>query len=101
MAKDEGFEWNLKARELEAKGDIDKAILFYERALQANFDGNGPYDRLSILYRKRKQYKDEIRVLTHAIYVFETFVSDERSDKYPKLERFKVRLQKVKDLENV
>lgn len=34
------------------------------------FDGSFPYERLAMIYRKRKQYNEEIRVLEHAVSKF-------------------------------
>lgn len=89
--------WNLEGKELEMKGDIEGAIKLYEENLKEDFVGNHPYDRLAIIYRNKKMYSEEKRVLEKAIKVFSTKVSDERSDKNPKLERFKERLKTVND----
>jgi len=89
---------NLKGIELEKKGDLDEAIKLYEQNIKENFEGNHPYDRLSIIYRKRGQIKDEIRVLEKAIWVFENIVSMERADRQVKLMKFKNRLEKAKKL---
>jgi hypothetical protein len=56
---------------------------------------------LAIIYRKRKQYNEEIRVLERAISVFEDLEkSSPRSDVNPKLEKFKERLDRAKELRN-
>lgn len=92
---------NTEGRDLEKKGYIDNAIEFYELNLKEQFDGNFPYDRLAIIYRKRKQYNEEIRVLERAISVFEDLEkSSPRSDVNPKLEKFKERLDRAKELRN-
>ena len=89
---------NLKGIELEKDGKVDQAIILYERNINENFVGNHPYDRLAIIYRKRKQFDDEVRVLEKAIGVFEKIVSEGRQDGPPKLERFKERLEKAQKL---
>jgi len=86
---------NLEGIELEKQGKIDDAIELYEKNINENFEGNHPYDRLAIIYSKRKQTDNEIRVLKKAILVFTNVVSDEREDKLPKLEKFKKRLKKI------
>lgn len=91
-------ERNLKGIELEKKGHIDKAIELYERNISENFTGNHPYDRMAIIYRKRNQIHDEIRVLEKAVWVFENIVDQKRTDRLPKLDRFKKRLQKAQKL---
>lgn len=84
-----------KGRKLEDKGETDKAVKQYEKAIENNFDGNHPYDRLAVYYRKNKDYDNEERVLLKAIYVFENVVYEGRGDRLPKLEKFKDRLEKV------
>jgi tetratricopeptide (TPR) repeat protein len=90
---------NIKGKELEKSGRINEAIELYEKNIAEEFDGNRPYDRLAIIYRKRKQYDEEIRVLEKAIAVFENKVHPDRPDKNKKLTRFKERLKKAKDLQ--
>lgn len=89
---------NLKGIQLEKEGKIDEAITLYEKNIKENFIGNHPYDRLAIIYRKRKQIDDEIRVLQKAIWVFENIVYVGRGDRLPKLQKFKKRLEKAKKL---
>ncbi|GCA66055.1 hypothetical protein KGMB01110_04910 [Mediterraneibacter butyricigenes] len=89
---------NLNARELEKQGDIDTAITLYEKNVSHRFVGNYPYDRLAIIYRKKKDYANEIRVLKTAIDVFTHDVPVTRSDRSVKLTRFKERLAKAKKL---
>jgi len=64
-------ERNNKGIKYEKKGKIDEAIELYEMNVKDEFDGTHPYDRLSIIYRKRKQYDDEIRVLRKKLTIFE------------------------------
>jgi len=83
---------------LEKDGQVDEAIKLYERNIEENFEGNHPYDRLAIIYRKRKQIDDEIRVLEKGIWVFENVVYKERGDRLPKLQKFKKRLVRARKL---
>lgn len=82
----------------EASGDEEKAIEFYKKQVAEGFDGSHPYDRLAIIYRKKKQYSEEVAVLEKAVKVF-SCISDNRPDKHPKLQRYKERLKKAKELE--
>lgn len=92
---------NLKGIELEKEGDIDNAIEFYELNIQEGFEGNHPYNRLAIIYRKRKQYTEEIRVLERGIEVFSKLkATSSRMDIEPKLNKFKERLIKTQELLN-
>lgn len=77
----------------------DDAIVLYEYNVQHRFDGNHPYDRLAIIYRKRKEYKKEIEVLKTAIDVFTHDVPHSRPDRAKKLTKFKERLKKARELE--
>lgn len=82
---------------LEKMGNIDGAIKNYEKAIYLNFDGNHPYDRLAILYRKSGNIKEEIRVLEKGISVFSDLErSSPRKDIPIKLNKFKSRLEKAK-----
>lgn len=87
---------NLKGKELESHGEIEKAKELYLQNVNERFEGNHPYDRLAIIYRKERAYDKEIEVLEKAINVFEKKVNKQRADRQPKLERFKKRLEDVK-----
>lgn len=89
---------NLMGIKYEKEGLVDKAIELYEQNIKENFDGNHPYDRLTVIYRKRKQIDDEIRVLEKAIYVFKNIVYNNRYDRAIKLKKFEERLGKARKL---
>ena len=65
----DGYEANQAAMAYEAAGDLEQAIDYYERSVAKRFDGSYPYERLAILYRKRKQYSEEIRICDTAVEV--------------------------------
>lgn len=94
---EKSVENNLTGRELEKSGKIDEAIELYERNVTNRFEGNYPYDRLAIIYRKRRDYDNEIRVLRTAVEVFENNQSM-RKDISPKIDRFKKRLDTANKL---
>lgn len=56
--------------DLEKEGMIDEAINVYEKSIIYRLPLKHPYERLAILYRKRKDYENEIRVIKIAIEVF-------------------------------
>lgn len=56
--------------DLEKEGMIDEAISVYEKAITPQLPATHPYNRLMILYRKKKDYENEIRVIKIAISVF-------------------------------
>ncbi|MDR1628941.1 MAG: hypothetical protein LBS36_01825 [Oscillospiraceae bacterium] len=58
------------ARNLE-KENTGKAIEIYEKYVSFEWSSTTiPYDRLAIIYRKQKNYDEEIRVLKAAIFAF-------------------------------
>lgn len=93
---------NLKGKDYENKGEIEFAIKEYEENLKEKFEGSHPYNRLAIIYRKNKDYDNEIRVLNSAIEIYTKLsVSSPREDVDPKLKKFKERLEKALELKNV
>ena len=56
--------------DLEKEGMINEAIAVYEKAIIPQLPATHPYDRLMILYRKKKDYDNEIRIDKIAISVF-------------------------------
>ncbi|WP_281979217.1 hypothetical protein [Tenacibaculum mesophilum] len=90
---------NLKGKECEEKGEIESAIKEYEENLKEKFEGSHPYNRLAIIYRKNKDYDNEIRVLKSAIRIYTKLSeSSPREDVDPKLNKFKERLEKALEL---
>lgn len=53
---------NSKGRQLERQGQISEAIDLYEANIKDRFPGIHPYDRLRIIYTRRSQNADAIRV---------------------------------------
>ena len=94
---DEQVQRNLLGKQLEKDGKILDAIGLYEANISENFEGSFPYRRLAILYRKRKLWSEEVRVLEKAIFVFNSFISSGRNDIKPKLKEFREGLKKAKD----
>ena len=95
---DKQVERNLRGIGLQKTGNIEQAIRLYEQNIKENFEGSHPYNALAIIYRKRKQTTDEIRVLEKAIWVFDKLVPNFRGDKSPKLQKFRERLKKTRML---
>ena len=56
--------------DFEKEGMINEAIAVYEKAIIPQLPATHPYDRLMILYRKKKDYDNEIRIIKIAISVF-------------------------------
>lgn len=89
---------NINGMKYEKQGNPEKAIELYKYNVTHRFQGNHPYDRLAIIYRKAKKYDKEIEVLELAIDVFENDVSELRGDRISKLKKFQNRLIRAKFL---
>ena len=63
----EAAEGNMSGQSLEKEGKIDEAIVEYERLLDAGVDTPFTYRRLAIIYSKRKEREEELRVLRAAM----------------------------------
>ena len=59
--------------------DISIAIKDYEEAIKKNALAEKAYDRLMILYRKEKNYKNELRIINTGIKSFESFYRSKKS----------------------
>lgn len=55
-------ERNLTGKELERAGAIDRAVALYEANLADGFIGSHPYERLRIIYAKRQDHPNALRV---------------------------------------
>jgi tetratricopeptide (TPR) repeat protein len=80
------LEKNRTAHELEKIGKVDEAIKLYEQNVNENFVGNHPYQRLAVIYRKRRQVDEEMRILEKAVSVIKRKSSSEE---------FRTRLGKI------
>lgn len=89
-------ERNRIAYDLERKGEVDEAIDLYEKNLEENYEI--AYYRLAIIYRKRKQFTEEIRVLKKGIWIYENIVYEGRTDRISKLKKIYERLNKAEKL---
>ena len=56
--------------DLEKEGMIDEAIKVYEKSIIPQLPLKHPFERLAILYRKKKDYENEIRIMKIAVEVF-------------------------------
>jgi len=80
---------NIAADALEKEGKIEEAIIEYEKLVEMKVETPFTYRRLSILYRKDKQEKDEIRIINEALNNIPKWNSKHYG-------WFKNRLQKIK-----
>tara|TARA_R110000823_G_scaffold47903_16_gene121949 strand:+ start:41809 stop:42345 length:537 start_codon:yes stop_codon:yes gene_type:complete len=63
----EAAEGNMRGQDLEKEGMVDEAVQEYERLLAIGVDTPFTYRRLAIIYSKRKEKENELRVLQTAI----------------------------------
>lgn len=58
------------ARQAELRHDVAAAVRLYEQQIKADQADPLPFERLMILYRRLKRYKDELRVINRGIKAF-------------------------------
>ena len=59
-----------QAKSAEEEGNIEEATALYEKAIKQRPLLEQPYNRLMVIYRKNKNYKDELRVIDKALKLF-------------------------------
>ncbi len=64
-------ERNKIAKEAEEEGDVNKAVRFYEQNIREDYADKVAFERLMIIYRQQKDYKNEWRVIKRGIEVFQ------------------------------
>jgi|SRR3954471_15983094 tetratricopeptide (TPR) repeat protein len=60
-----------KAEKAEKNEQLDEAMKLYKDALKIEPSYELPYDRLMIIYRKQKNYKEELKVINEGIKFFQ------------------------------
>jgi tetratricopeptide (TPR) repeat protein len=81
----------------EANGDIDQAIKVYEKNIKKEIADSFPFDRLMVIYRKQKRYKDELRVINRGIEVFNNQL-ERQQQQLLSHSKNKKQLQKLSDI---
>lgn len=71
---------------------VDKAIKYYQLSVDNDFSGKHPYKRLVVLYRKNKEYENEIKICEKALQIFD--VESVQNDFKKRMETSKSRLAK-------
>ena len=54
----------------EAEGNTKLAVELYENSIKKGIADPFPFDRLLVIYRKQRKFKDELRVILRGIEVF-------------------------------
>jgi tetratricopeptide (TPR) repeat protein len=92
-----------KAKEAEEQNDLKNAITFYRQAVKKEPANEYAYNRLMILYRRLKQYKEELRVINEGLKFFKDFYeskSNELSGENKKIIQLSNALMKSVGLKN-
>lgn len=75
---------NNRGKELEKDGRLDEAVALYEDNIKPGcWPATYSFDRLLVIYHKRQDYKNELRVCRRAVSVFK------------KIDKYKARLEKI------
>jgi hypothetical protein len=99
-------ERNDAARRAEQAGDISKAIKLYEQNIRENYADRVAFDRLMVIYRKQKDYKDELRVINRGVELFKENMKEHLKNSLPrhvdekKIERLSNAIMKGTGLKN-
>jgi tetratricopeptide (TPR) repeat protein len=89
-------ELNTKGIEFEKEGKIDEAINVYEENIKLQYPASHAYNRLMVLYRKKKEPQNEIRVIKFAIELFAKENERTGNGKYDAdIYKYKKRLEKL------
>jgi hypothetical protein len=86
---------NVAGLEAEQRGDWAAAIALYERNAAEGFAGDWPYGRLVLLYGRRDQPAEVVRVLERAVAVFEALPRSQ-PERMPRLRAFRQRLKEAR-----
>ena len=86
---------NLEGLAAEQAGDVDAAIVLYERNVAEGFPGDLPYGRLVMLYERRAALDDAERVLRRAIEVLASSGRRTAQDRRAMVRVFKNRLAQL------
>ena len=96
-----------KASKYEKEGKIDLAIKLYKQNIDEKFTSTTSWDRLAIIYRKQKDYLNEIAILKNGIECFTDLLNSDivSANRDPEWElgvihKFEKRLEKATILLN-
>ena len=79
---DRWFKRNAIGEQKESEGKFEDAIRVYEANVEEGADTLFPYERLAILYNRRNDEKNEIRILKKALAKLEERSRHHRLDSY-------------------
>lgn len=90
---------NNQGMQLEKDNHINEAVAIYEKAIQIDYPATHPYDRLMVIYRRRKDYVNEIRVIKAAISMCDKTISEhpERIGYIKSVDKYRNRLRNIEN----
>jgi hypothetical protein len=62
---------NRKAKEAEKAGDTGAAIRLYEANIKYDYADRTAFERLMVIYRRQKKFRDEVRVIDRGLELFQ------------------------------
>ena len=87
------------ARDLDSQGHLKEAVYMYEQLVHEGIEHAQAYLRLAVIYRKQKQYDDEIRVIEKALKVWTEFDYGDLTNRgEPIIAKYTARREKAKAL---
>lgn len=87
-----------QAIELENEGYIANAMEIYQTMIDKLYDSSSPYKKLSVYYRKQKEYDKEIAIIEQQIKLYKDPKSQDRSNIDKKIADLETRIKKAKAL---
>ena len=79
---DRWFKRNAIGEQKESEGKFEDAIRIYEANVEEGADTLFPYERLVILYKRKNDERNEIRILKKALYKLQERSERRRLDHY-------------------
>lgn len=87
-------EWLTLAKEKEAEEKFDEAIDAYEHLIKEHPKKEFAYQRLMILYRKKKDYKKELKIVETALENFQHLLGNKNEKQNRKIDQLSRSLMK-------
>lgn len=74
----------ISGKQAEAGGQTGLAIKLYEKQIARGYNDTLPYERLLVLYRKQKNYREELHVLNRGIALLQQQLTDHQKELFAK-----------------
>ena len=84
-----------EAKEAEIAENFESAIYLYKEAIATDSLNEQAYDRLMMIFRKQKKYKNELDIIKKGIKVFEGFYNSKKTRRSRTITEISNRLNKT------